>query len=201
MRRGICALAATALLPLAAFAQEFVVQGSCRDGRPHGAYELRSGTGTLRVVGAFAQGRRTGSFLFWSSDGARVAHLPFEDDRLTGTLALWYPPTPRQAEGRHRVEATYAAGRLSGLKRSWYPSGRPRAEYSYRSGELVEATAFTETGDKVPAAQVGADGRARRGGRRRAGGVARSDGPVASPAVRCRCRSQGEGARAGCLTL
>lgn len=153
MRRGFCALAATALLPLAAFAQDFVVQGNCRDGRPHGAYELRSATGTLRVVGAFAQGRRTGSFLFWSSDGARVAHLPFEDDRLTGTLALWYPPTPRQADGRHRVEATYAAGRLSGLKRSWYPSGRPRAEYSYRSGELVEATAFTETGDKVPAAQ------------------------------------------------
>src|SRR5436190_5953677 len=64
-----------------------VVDGGCREGLPHGRYELRTATGALRVAGAFNHGKRTGSFLFWSASGSRVAHLPYDDDARNGTLA------------------------------------------------------------------------------------------------------------------
>jgi hypothetical protein len=126
-------------------AQPYVVEGNCRDGQPHGSYELRDGKGTVRAVGAFNRGKRTGSFLFWSSGGVRIAHLPFEDDALSGTLALWYADRPARAE-RRKLEATYARGRLNGAKRSWYPDGRVRAEYGYERGELRSASATAENG-------------------------------------------------------
>ena len=48
--------------------------GSCRDGQPHGRYELRDRRGKLRVAGAFNRGRRTGSFIFWTAAGSRCPH-------------------------------------------------------------------------------------------------------------------------------
>jgi len=144
------ALLAVALFASAAGAQSFVVEGSCRDGRSHGAYELRGPGGEVRVVGAFNRGKRTGSFLFWSSSGSRVAQLPYEDDALSGTLALWYPNPDRSGNPKPRLEAVYAGGRLSGIKRSWYPNGRVRAEFRYERETLVDARAFSESGKPLP---------------------------------------------------
>ena len=147
------ALVVACVLSLAttAAARELRADGYCRDGLPHGAYELRGATGQLRATGAFAKGRRTGSFLFWSSTGARIAQLPFDDDRLSGTLALWYLPAPsdRNGDGRPRLEAAYVDGKLSGMKRSWYPDGRLRAEFRYERGVLLDARAFSATGARL----------------------------------------------------
>lgn len=135
-------------------AQDYAIDGACRDGQPHGAYELRDGSGRVRVVGAFARGKRSGSFLFWSSSGVRIAQLPFDDDALSGTLALWYSTADRTGEGRPKLEAAYAGGRLHGLKRSWYPDGRPRAEFRYDKGALVDARAYSEAGRALSAADA-----------------------------------------------
>jgi antitoxin component YwqK of YwqJK toxin-antitoxin module len=147
---GVLALAAVA----GAAAQDYAIEGGCREGRPHGAYELRDGDGRVRVVGAFALGKRTGSFLYWSSAGVRIAQLPFEDDMLSGTLALWYATADRTGEGRRKLEAVYVAGRLHGVKRSWYPDGRPRSEFRYDKGTLVDARAFSEAGTALSAADA-----------------------------------------------
>jgi antitoxin component YwqK of YwqJK toxin-antitoxin module len=143
MRRLVAALA---LAAGSASAQPYVVEGSCRDGQPHGNYELRDASGAVRVVGAFNRGKRTGSFLFWSSTGARIAQLPFEDDVLAGTLALWWPPAAKAAEPRQKLEASYAHGKLSGVKRSWHANGRLRAEFRYEQGALTAAQAANEAG-------------------------------------------------------
>lgn len=153
MIRALLAALALAHAAMAA-AQELRAEGNCREGLPHGAYELRGAAGQIRAAGAFARGKRTGSFLFWSSAGARVALLPFDDDRLSGTLALWYPPTEGRGEGKPKLEVAYAAGKLSGLKRSWYPNGRPRAEFRYDNGELVGARAFSEAGGALAERQA-----------------------------------------------
>ncbi len=129
-----------------AVAQNYRIDGSCREGQPHGAYELRTASGQVRVVGAFNRGKRTGSFLFWSSDGSRIAQLPFDEDVLSGTLALWYLPSPKQLAATPKLEAVFANGQLSGVKRSWYANGRIRAEYRYDRGALVEARVFSESG-------------------------------------------------------
>lgn len=148
MRRA--ALACVALAASVAAAQDLTVEGGCRDGQPHGAYELRTAGGAPRVVGAFNRGRRTGTFLFWSGSGARVALLPFDDDALSGTVTLWYAAEGRGGEPRPRLEAAHAQGLPSGWQRSWYPNGRLRAEFRYERGTLVAAHAFSEQGRPLP---------------------------------------------------
>jgi hypothetical protein len=145
MRRA-AALLALALAAAPVLAQELRVEGGCRDGQPHGAYTLRMADGQVRVAGAFSSGRRTGSFVFWSTAGARIAQLPYDDDALAGTVALWYAEPDAHGDPKPKVEAGYVGGRLSGRKRSWYPNGRLRTEYRYANGALVEAHAFTDAG-------------------------------------------------------
>jgi antitoxin component YwqK of YwqJK toxin-antitoxin module len=139
-----CAIA-LALAPLAAGAQTFEV-GACRGRVPHGAYELRTQDGRLRVAGAFTQGRRTGTFIFWNSSGARVAVIPYQDDDKAGTVALWYTAPGARRELRRKLEAPYVENRLQGIKRSWYPRGTRRAEFHYRHGVLIDATAWEDDG-------------------------------------------------------
>jgi antitoxin component YwqK of YwqJK toxin-antitoxin module len=140
------ALAASCALLAPAVAQNLVIESSCREGQPHGAYELRSPGGQVRVVGAFNKGKRTGSFLFWSSRGVRIAQLPYDEGALSGTLALWWASGEPSADPKPKLEAVYAQGFLSGIKRSWYPNGRLRTELRYERGLLVEARAYGETG-------------------------------------------------------
>jgi hypothetical protein len=152
----LAAVVALALAPQAAFAAEsaYVVTGNCRDGQPHGAYELRMANGTMRVAGAFTRGKRTGSFLYWSSAGVRIAHLPYDDDAMSGTVALWYSAGNANSEPRRKLEAVYAHGRHAGGVRSWYPDGRLRAEYRYDQGGLVEARAWNTKGAPLPVGEA-----------------------------------------------
>jgi hypothetical protein len=152
--QGLTRLAAVVVLALAsrwvcAAEAAYVVSGSCRDGQPHGAYELRMGDGTLRVAGAFTRGKRTGSFLYWSSAGVRIAHLPYDDDALSGTVALWYSAGNAKSEPRPKLEAVYARGRHAGGVRSWYADGGVRAEYRYEQGVLVDARAWNAKGARL----------------------------------------------------
>jgi antitoxin component YwqK of YwqJK toxin-antitoxin module len=128
----------------------YVISGNCRDGQPHGAYELRMPDGTLRVAGAFTRGKRTGTFLFWSSSGVRIALLPYDDDVKSGTVALWYSNAGPKSEPRPKLEAVYVNGRQAGGARSWYPDGRRRAEFRYDHGVLTEARAWNARGAPLP---------------------------------------------------
>ena len=130
----------------AAGAQTYVVRVACRDGLPTGAYELRNPDGHLRVAGAFEHGRRNGSFFFWTSAGARIAQLPFDQDVMNGTAALWYAKPDASGDGPRKLVAEYRAGRLNGTKRTWYPNGRPRTEVEYANGEIQSAVAWGESG-------------------------------------------------------
>ena len=145
---GLCGMLAS--VAGAAATERLVAEGACRDGVPNGAYELRMPDGRLRVVGAFAKGRRTGTFLFWAPTGARIAVIPYEDDVKVGTVALWYAPGSRQGEPRRKLESPYAAGVRNGATRSWHANGKPRAEYRYERGELLAAEAWSEAGEPMP---------------------------------------------------
>jgi hypothetical protein len=150
-RRIACALCAAACASAATFpgealAQPMTATGACRDGVPNGMYELRTPDGKLRVAGAFAMARRTGTFLFWTPAGARIAVIPYEEDARSGTVATWYVRDRAATESSHRLEAPHAAGLRHGTSRSWYDSGRPRGEYDYEHGRLVDARGWTEAG-------------------------------------------------------
>jgi hypothetical protein len=156
VKAGLIGLALAACTCSAAevLAEPYVVVGQCRSGVVNGAYELRMPDGSLRVVGAFAQGRMTGTFIFWTSGGARIAVLPLDNDARSGTLALWYIAPDGRSEAGHKLEAPYADDRPHGVKRSWYPNGARRGEYRYEHGALVEARAWTESGAALTDAEA-----------------------------------------------
>jgi len=152
---GLAALAA------AAHAQTYSVRGACRDGFAHGVYELRDADGKLRTQGAFNRGARTSSFIYWTSAGVRVAHVPYDDGVVSGTVALWYSQTLPTRESRQKLEAAYTKGQRNGLSRAWFPNGRPRGEYVYENGKLVSAKAWNSFGvalaDKAASEQATRD--------------------------------------------
>lgn len=139
-----CALAATP-----SFAQPYVVVGTCRADVPNGGYELRMPDGRLRVVGAFAQGRMTGTFIFWTAGGARAAVLPLDNGEKSGTVALWYTDPGAAVEAGRQLEAPYVDDRRHGIERSWHRNGTPRSEYRYEHGVLTEARAWSAAGEPL----------------------------------------------------
>ncbi len=144
--RALIAWSVAALAIASAAAQDLEVHAACRDGAPHGAYELRAPNGQLRVAGAFNRGKRTSSFIFWTRDGNRIAHIPYDEDRVSGTLSLWFAEPAANGDPQPKLQAGFTDGRRNGISRSWYPDGRPRAIYRYESDELVEARAWTSAG-------------------------------------------------------
>jgi hypothetical protein len=152
-------LRASVLLALLAFgtsttAQTLKADGNCRDGQPHGAWQLADASGNLRVLGAFSRGKRTGSFIHWTSGGVRIAHIPYEEDARNGTLALWYAMPAKDGQGPQRLEAIYAAGKLNGNVRVWDREGRLRGDYRYAAGVLVDVAAWDARGRPLPAQQA-----------------------------------------------
>ena len=154
--RLIVALAgcAFALAVAPALARDYIVVGQCRFGAPNGGYELRMPDGRLRVVGAFAQGHMTGTFIFWSAAGARVAVMPFDNDARSGTVALWYTPPDGRVEAGRKLEAPYVNDRPHGIVRSWHANGIPRAEYRYEHGVLSDARAWSDSGAPLADAEA-----------------------------------------------
>ncbi len=144
----LLALAALASPCVDAETVQWLVDGGCRDGAPHGRYELRNGAGTLRVAGAFSYGKRTGSFIFWTASGARIAHIPYDDDVRNGTLATWYE-THRGAEAARHFESSWRRGVREGLTRTWYPDGRRRSEVEYVRGRASRITAWNDAGEPL----------------------------------------------------
>ena len=135
-----------AALTAAAHAETFSVRGACREGYAHGVYELRDAADKLRAQGAFNRGARTSSFIFWTSNGVRVAHIPYDDGAVSGTVAMWYAYAAPGREPRQKLEAAYARGQRHGPTRSWFSSGRPRGEYAYENGTLVSAKGWNALG-------------------------------------------------------
>ena len=152
------AFALAMLLAQDGSAQPYNVVGACRAEVPNGAYELRSADGRLRVAGALAQGRKTGTFIFWNSRGARIAVIPYDDDARTGTVALWHVAPGASRELRRKLEAPYSDNALHGIKRSWHSNGARRAEFRYDHGVLIEARAWSASG--APLSEADARSRA-----------------------------------------
>jgi hypothetical protein len=135
-------------------ADELRVHAACRDGAPHGAYELRAPSGEIRIAGAFNRGQRTGSFIFWTSNGIRVAHIPYDEGRLSGTVSLWFEQTIAGRDAQPKLQAAFTAGHRNGVSRSWYPDGQPRAIYRYEMDALVVARAWSRAGTPLPESEA-----------------------------------------------
>jgi len=145
--RAALAIAAWLIVSaLPARAETFRAEGSCREGVAHGAWQLIGANGQPRALGAFAHGKRTGSFIFWSATGVRIAHVPYDEDAKNGTLALWYDAPARDGPSAQRLEAKFVHGAPDGVTTVWDRDGRRRGEYRYVGGRLVDALAWDARG-------------------------------------------------------
>ena len=139
------ALVSFAAQPASGAETSWTLAAGCRDGLAQGPYELRSDGGQLRVAGAFNEGTRTGSFIFWRANGVREAHVPYDGGRRNGTVATWYDG-PVGAEPPRHFESGWRDGQRDGQTRSWYADGRRRSQTEYRAGALVGTVGWTESG-------------------------------------------------------
>ncbi len=131
-------------------AQEVLVaNGGCRDGRPNGAFALRSPDGRLRVSGAFHEGKRTGTFIFWNAAGLRVAVIPYEEDVRNGTIALWQPGPRGGRDPTRRLEAPVVRGHAHGVTRAWDTDARLRYEATYAHDQLQRVLAWDASGKQL----------------------------------------------------
>lgn len=131
-----------------------VAAGNCRAGGPNGAYELRMADGRVRVQGAFHDGKRTGTFIFWNANGARLAVVPYDNDVRSGTIALWQSRGKPMTEGQRVLEAPVVAGQAHGLRRSWYATGHLRSEATFDRGTLIDARVLSESGRPLPTVEA-----------------------------------------------
>ena len=145
---GIAALSFAAQL-VAAPSTPWTVSGGCRDARPQGPYQVRDQGGQLRVAGAFNEGTRTGSFIFWRENGVREAHVPYDNGVRNGTVATWYDGPPGREPARH-FESAWRHGQRDGETRSWYPDGHRRAQTQYANGRIVASAGWTDEGEALP---------------------------------------------------
>jgi hypothetical protein len=150
LARAIAVVVAVVLAtPIAAAAAaRWIVDGSCRDGRPQGPYQLRSDGGQLRAAGAFNEGTRTGSFIFWRDNGVRAAHVPYDNGIRNGTVATWYEAAPGREPPRH-FESAWRHGVREGETRSWYPDGHRRSKTEYVAGRIVSSIGWSDAGEPL----------------------------------------------------
>ena len=147
--QAVFAIAAAALVSGALAAPaDLVTKAGCRDGRAQGPYELRDAAGQLRVAGAFNEGTRTGSFIFWRGNGVREAHVPYDNGLRNGTVATWYDGASDREPPRH-VESEWRHGVREGTTRTWYLDGHPRSETEYAKGAIASSGAWSDAGERL----------------------------------------------------
>lgn len=151
VKRAIVGVAAWSLAVAVAAAPttRWTVDARCRDGRAQGPYQLRDDNGQLRVSGAFNEGTRTGSFIFWRANGARAAHVPYDNGVRNGTLATWYEAPPGDEPPRHS-ESTWRHGVREGQARAWYADGHLRSETEYAAGRIGGSIGWNDAGERLP---------------------------------------------------
>lgn len=149
-------LAFVALASIGAEAAEsaLVPNVGCREGQPNGAYELRMADGRPRVVGAFHDGKRTGTFIFWNESGGRLAAIPYDNNVRNGTVALWHIGGKPPREIGRRLEAPVVHGQAHGAQRGWHVNGKLMYEATYERGRLVAASAWDARGRALPDAEA-----------------------------------------------
>lgn len=154
----VCALALAVLVvgsgPAQAAEPALVPNAGCRDGRVNGAYELQMSNGRVRVVGAFRDGKRTGTFIFWNEDGARVAVIPYDANVRNGTVALWHVGGKPSREIGRRLEDPIVNGQAHGVHRAWHVNGKPMFEATYEHDQLVRVAAWDTAGRELPEARA-----------------------------------------------
>ena len=102
-----------------------------KKGAPDGAWEVFRADGTPQAKRGYKAGKRDGAWVSYFDDGKTIsAEQTFVDGKLSGTRKTFY------ASGKPRQEATFADGQLDGVMTEWDEAGRKLAEATFSKGML-----------------------------------------------------------------
>lgn len=148
-RRTLCCTLALAgcvamLLPRPGATSEGALQVSaeCKNGVPHGAYRVASGSGSVRFEGSYADGLRDGDFVFYAADGERMILLPYTRGLLHGTVKAWHGG----ADPGLKLVSDISAGFINGRHQTWYANGQPRSDFVIEDGEITTGETWNPDG-------------------------------------------------------
>ena len=110
----------------------------------------RSASGQLRVVGRVQPRQAHGLLhLLVEHAGVRIAHIPYDDDEQSGTLALWYADERRGPRAAAEARSGLRAGQASRRQALVVPERRAARGISLRAGQLAKR-ARSERASRCP---------------------------------------------------
>jgi len=102
-----------------------------KKGAPDGSWEVFRADGTPQAKRGYKAGKRDGAWISYFDDGKTIsAEQTFVDGKLSGTRKTFY------ASGKPRQEANFADGQLDGVMTEWDEAGRKLAEATFSKGML-----------------------------------------------------------------
>jgi hypothetical protein len=108
------------------------------DGTKHGPWlEWHSGIGRKAEEGAYADGKRTGTWTRWNDAGVVLARGDYLAGQKTGPWAFAYD------DGQLQLIGSFVAGEEDGPWTAYWPDGRLFWEGAYEGGERVGTWTYT----------------------------------------------------------
>ena len=102
-----------------------------KKGAPDGAWDVFRADGTLQAKKGYKAGKREGTWVSYFDDGKTLsAEQTFVDGKLSGPRKTYY------ASGKPRQESNFADGQLDGVMTEWDEAGRKLAEATFAQGKL-----------------------------------------------------------------
>ena len=100
-------------------------------GSPDGTWDVFRADGTLQAKKAYKAGKRDGSWVVYHEDGKTPKiEQTFVDGAVSGLRKTYFP------SGKNRQEANFTNGQLDGKMTEWDESGRKIAEATFEQGKL-----------------------------------------------------------------
>jgi hypothetical protein len=130
----------------------YQVRVDCLDGAVSGRFELVLPNGTVEVSGSFTDGYRKGLFTFYRSSGEKISEVPYNQNRISGTVRLWYGP--EYGTARKKLTAQYHDGQPEGTTEGWYPDGSLVERSTYVGGVLESTEVRDRKGRRLPNAEA-----------------------------------------------
>jgi len=89
------------------------------------------GSGARQAIGQYADGLRTGKWVYFDEKGVKLYDYEFKADDYDGLHVEYWP------NGQKKLEETWVRGLRQGAQRTFDPAGRLTAEVQYAAGRAV----------------------------------------------------------------
>jgi len=112
-----------------------------------GSIECRDPDGKLRMAGTFVDGKEDGPWVFYDSQGIKMADLAMKRGSLSGSCTFYYSSlAPAGAAGKIQVEFLFDETGRTGYYSAFYPTGKKMIMAELQGRQVKTAHSWDELG-------------------------------------------------------